>query len=62
MYLEEKLCIDPVAADKKKIRLNEKKYSVSLVRGSSKKCFKSQDSAGLIESAVSTLIRLGLHF
>ena len=41
-----KFCIDPVEAAKKKIRINEKKYPVSLARGSAKKYFKYQDPSG----------------
>ena len=44
--LGEKFCIDPVKAAKKKIRINEKKYPVSLARGSAKKYVKFQDSSG----------------
>ena len=41
--LGEKFCIDPVEAAKMKIRINEKKYPVSLSRGNAKKYIKYQD-------------------
>ena len=39
-----KFGIDPVEAAKKKIKINEKKYPLSLARGSAKKYVKYQDS------------------